>query len=67
MLPLPQLEDSIVQTLTNPLSGLSYLTRREQQERNLAARSNDAMIRRIHLELADHYAAMAGGRQAVAA
>ena len=56
-----------MQTQIDPRASLSYLARREQQERSLAARSNDAMIRRIHLDLADRYAAMAGGRQAIAA
>ncbi|WP_200922300.1 hypothetical protein [Sphingomonas sp. Leaf17] len=56
-----------MQTHTDPRASQTYLTRREQQERALAARSDDAMIRRIHLELADRYAAMARVPQAIAA
>lgn len=46
---------------------LTYLVRREQQERSTAARSDDVMIRRIHLELADRYAALVRKPQAIAA
>lgn len=56
-----------MKTLADPRASLTYLVRREQQERRTAARSDDAMIRRIHLELADRYAAMARMPQAIAA
>lgn len=37
-----------------------YYTRREAQERALAAAARDEKIQRIHLQLADGYAAKAG-------
>ena len=36
-----------------------YYLRREQQERRLAAKANADAIRRIHVELAEQYAALA--------
>lgn len=56
-----------MQTLTDPRTSLDYLRRREQQERDLAARTNDAMIQRIHLDLAERYAAMTGVHHVMAA
>ncbi len=56
-----------MKTHTDTRTSLSYLTRREQQERALAARSSEAMIRHIHLDLADRYAALARTPQALAA
>ena len=35
-----------------------YYARREQQERESAARTDDNGARRIHLDMADRYAAM---------
>ena len=37
---------------------LDYYRRREAQERAIAARTDDVMSRRLHLELADRYAAL---------
>lgn len=38
---------------------LEYYRRREQQERESAQRCDDQGARRIHLEMADRYSAMA--------
>ena len=37
---------------------LEYYSRREQQERDSADRSDDHGARRIHLEMADRYSAL---------
>ena len=36
-----------------------YFTRRAQQERNCAERSDDSTARRVHQEMADRYTALA--------
>ena len=37
-----------------------YYSRRERQERERAARSEDGAVRRLHLELAERYSAILG-------
>ncbi|MDP5280899.1 hypothetical protein Q9Q95_18385 [Sphingomonas sp. DG1-23] len=37
---------------------LEYYQRRERQEREYAARTDDSIARRVHLELAERYSAM---------
>ena len=37
---------------------LEYYQRRERQEREHAARTNDTIARRVHLEMAERYSAM---------
>lgn len=41
-------------------ANLDYYRRREAQERANAARSGDLVARRVHLDLADRYAALLG-------
>ncbi|MBN8812282.1 MULTISPECIES: hypothetical protein [Sphingomonas] len=36
---------------------MEYFARRERQEREHAARSDDMIARRVHLEMADRYSA----------
>jgi len=37
---------------------LEYYQRRERQERERAARTDDSIARRVHLEMAERYSAM---------
>jgi hypothetical protein len=37
---------------------LEYYRRRERQEREHAARADDSIARRVHLEMAERYSAM---------
>jgi len=42
-----------------PPGNREYFTRRESQERSLAARAADRAVRCVHLHMADRYAALA--------
>jgi hypothetical protein len=45
---------------------LEYYRRRERQEREHAARTDDSIARRVHLEMAERYSAMLQNRAASA-
>ena len=49
---------------TDRARDVDYLRRRESQERSLADRAADAAARRVHLDLAERYAARIGGMSA---
>ncbi|HEU4961019.1 MAG TPA: hypothetical protein VFT56_11475 [Sphingomonas sp.] len=44
--------------IMGPPGNQEYFTRRESQERNLAALAVDRAVRCAHLRMADHYAAL---------
>ena len=55
MLPLMKTERQIMNS-----RDMEYYARRAQQERRHAERADDKIARRVHLEMAERYAAMVG-------